>query len=73
MPDHLLATNVSQREGTLSTSDIPALRIELLEGFDDVFDTSGTLKEMVGQLMSIELRPDAVPFAVRNPHAIPLA
>ena len=57
----------------IDMSDISALEQKLLSDFRDVFDEEGPLKTMSGPPMSIELLPDAVPFAVSGPRPIPYA
>ena len=57
----------------IDMSDISALEQKLLSDFGDVFDEEGPLKTMSGPPMSIELLPDAVPFAVSGARPIPYA
>lgn len=54
-------------------TDFETARRDLLAEFDDVFASDGTLPVMIGQPMKIELKDDAVPFAVNGPRPIPYA
>ena len=69
----LINTIVTASPPPIDMSDIPALERKLLSDFEDVFDEEGPLKTMSGPPMSIELLPDAVPFAVSGPRPIPYA
>ena len=64
IPNSISATTPSER--------IHVLKNKLLDEFADVFDDSGPLKTMKGPPMTIELVPDAVPFALPNARAIPI-
>lgn len=57
----------------IDVSDVSVLEQKLLADFADVFDKEGPLKTMSGPPMSIELLPDAVPFAVSGARPIPYA
>jgi hypothetical protein len=54
----------------IDMSDVAAVKQELLIEFANVFDKKGPLKTMSGPLMSIELLPDAVIFAVSGTRPI---
>ncbi len=53
--------------------EVAKIRAELLEEFSDVFDSSEQLRTMTGAPMRIELKEDAVPFAVHGARPIPYA
>jgi hypothetical protein len=69
----MINTIVTASPPPIDMSDIPALEQKLLSDFEDVFDEEGPLKTMAGPPMSIELLPDAVPFAVSGARPIPYA
>jgi hypothetical protein len=54
----------------IDMSDVAAVKQELLIEFANVFDKKGSLKTTSGPLMSIELLPDAVIFAVSGTRPI---
>ena len=73
IPKSIMKIDNPYEESSSVPSEIQDMKNALLEEFADVFDTSGPLKVMTGPPMTIQLKPDAVPFALRNARTIPIA
>jgi hypothetical protein len=56
-----------------SRKEIGRIRQDLLKEFADVFDSSTELKTIKGPPMKIELKEDAIPYAVHGARPIPYA
>lgn len=50
----------------IDPSQISAINEAMFSVFSDVFDETGPLKQFDGPAMTIELKPDAIPFAVHG-------
>lgn len=55
----------------IDPSQISAINEAMFSVFSDVFDETGPLKQFDGPAMTIELKPDAIPFAVHGCRPIP--
>lgn len=66
-------TDIYRCPGPIDSIQIPAINEAMLSVFSDVFDETGPLKQLDGPAMTIELNPDAIPFAVHGCRPIPFA
>ena len=67
------SAQLKPHSGPIHPSQLPAIREKMIAEFVDVFDETGPLKTMNGPPMRIELKPDAIPYAVNGCRPIPFA